>query len=642
MTIVVVPSFTAPPDFPALSDKPAGTYNSKAYAWAQAMPTSGNSIKDIGVATRTNALDAASSATAASTSASNAGSARDAAQTARDAAQAAQAVAEASAASALASPGTSATSATSLTVGTGSKTLAIQPGKALVIGQFVTIASAGTPANYMAGQITAHNDLTGSLTVNVTTTGGSGTAASWVVALTAPVGQVLAGTLTGALEYAAPASLASASTVSIGGAASNLVTVTGTTTITSLGTAAAGVVRKVTFAGALTLTHNATSLILPGAANITTASGDVAEFVALGGSNWRCTNYTSAAGLTLKTVNGTSLLGSGDIAIVGAIGYSARASNTQLVAADRGKLIDITSGTFAQTFAAASALGAGWYCYVRNSGTGDVTLDPNASEQIDGITSFIMYPGSARIVVCDGSAFRSIPISGGTKTFLATANYVWAPGIQAWDADLMGGGASGGGGARAATAYHGGAGGAGERQLQRIMKSQVTVGGSASCTVGAGGTGGNGATADNQSGAPGADGGTTSIGSLASASNGYAGGGATTAAHGGGGSGGGQGTVAAATIGTGQARATSTNTTEWAGTNGTPGNGGAPGLAVLGRQRGGTGGGSGGAAAGTNGISRTSSDPGWGGGGGGGNVNGSPAGNGGDGGPGYITIVEVI
>ena len=36
------------------------------------------------------------------------------------------------------------------------------------------------------------------------------------------------------------------------------------------------------FSGALTLTHNATSLILPGGASITTAAGDVATWSALG------------------------------------------------------------------------------------------------------------------------------------------------------------------------------------------------------------------------------------------------------------------------------------------------------------------------------------------------------------------------
>jgi hypothetical protein len=68
------------------------------------------------------------------------------------------------------------------------------------------------------------------------------------------------------------ADIASASTTNLATATGVCVTVTGTTTITALGTASAGVVRVVTFTGALTLTHNATSLILPGAANITTSS----------------------------------------------------------------------------------------------------------------------------------------------------------------------------------------------------------------------------------------------------------------------------------------------------------------------------------------------------------------------------------
>jgi hypothetical protein len=85
--------------------------------------------------------------------------------------------------------------------------------------------------------------------------------------------------------------VASATTTDIGAAASQNVRVTGTTTITGLGTVAAGTFRRVRFAAALTLTHNATSLILPGAANVTTAAGDVAEFVSEGSGNWRCVNY---------------------------------------------------------------------------------------------------------------------------------------------------------------------------------------------------------------------------------------------------------------------------------------------------------------------------------------------------------------
>ena len=107
------------------------------------------------------------------------------------------------------------------------------------------------------------------------------------------------GTLTGALNEAPTVTIASAATVNIGAAAGNSISVTGTTTITAFDTIAAGAMRRVVFAGALTLTHNATSLILPSGANITTAAGDVAEFLSLGSGNWRCTHYMRATGAAL-------------------------------------------------------------------------------------------------------------------------------------------------------------------------------------------------------------------------------------------------------------------------------------------------------------------------------------------------------
>ncbi|MBV9548660.1 MAG: hypothetical protein JO256_03190 [Alphaproteobacteria bacterium] len=90
--------------------------------------------------------------------------------------------------------------------------------------------------------------------------------------------------------------VASASTCNIGTAASPKVEISGTTTINSLGTST-NCRRTVRFSGAsLTLTHNATSLILPGGANIVTAAGDTAEFHSDGSGNWRCVRYTRAHG----------------------------------------------------------------------------------------------------------------------------------------------------------------------------------------------------------------------------------------------------------------------------------------------------------------------------------------------------------
>lgn len=53
------------------------------------------------------------------------------------------------------------------------------------------------------------------------------------------------------------------------------------------------------FDGSLTMTHHATNLDLPGAANITTTIGDVAEFFSTGANTVQCVNYTRANGSPL-------------------------------------------------------------------------------------------------------------------------------------------------------------------------------------------------------------------------------------------------------------------------------------------------------------------------------------------------------
>ncbi len=94
--------------------------------------------------------------------------------------------AAASALTALNAPGTNATSATSLDIGVGVKNLTIQPGKALVVGMTVKIANTAGPANWMQGDITAYNSVTGALVVNVTIIQGAGTAiTTWTVSLAA-------------------------------------------------------------------------------------------------------------------------------------------------------------------------------------------------------------------------------------------------------------------------------------------------------------------------------------------------------------------------------------------------------------------------------------------------------------------------
>lgn len=88
----------------------------------------------------------------------------------------------------------------------------------------------------------------------------------------------------------------------------NYFDVTGATPITSIDTLGVGVIITLHFDAALTLTHDATDLILPGGANITTAAGDEATFVEYATGDWRCLVYTKADGTAVVGGGGGKLL----------------------------------------------------------------------------------------------------------------------------------------------------------------------------------------------------------------------------------------------------------------------------------------------------------------------------------------------
>lgn len=80
-----------------------------------------------------------------------------------------------------------------------------------------------------------------------------------------------------------------------------------------------------------------------------------------------------------------------------------RTSNTILTTADVGKYIEVTSGTFSQTFSASSSLLNGFFVTYENSGTGVVTLDPNGSETVNGASTLKIYHGEIYHIMCNGS-----------------------------------------------------------------------------------------------------------------------------------------------------------------------------------------------------------------------------------------------
>jgi hypothetical protein len=124
--------------------------------------------------------------------------------------------------------------------------------------------------------------------------------------------------------------IASAGTVDIGTQNTTFLRVTGTTTITSLGTVYNGP-RFLRFAGALTLTHNSTSLILPSAANIVTVAGDTAIAIPKGTGDGWYVFYQRASGAALVAPTYTDYLNTTriDVASATTLDLTTNAPNTR-------------------------------------------------------------------------------------------------------------------------------------------------------------------------------------------------------------------------------------------------------------------------------------------------------------------------
>lgn len=105
------------------------------------------------------------------------------------------------------------------------------------------------------------------------------------------------------------------------------------------------------------------------------------------------------------------------------VSISANHTTTQ---AYRGRLITCTANTFTLTLLAAALAGPGFPQVIRNSGNGIVTIDPNAAELIDGLSTIALYPGQAVSIVCTGTAWVTIAatsMNGGFRTGDAKLTY---------------------------------------------------------------------------------------------------------------------------------------------------------------------------------------------------------------------------
>lgn len=123
---------------------------------------------------------------------------------------------------------------------------------------------------------------------------------------------------------------------------------------------------------------------------------------------WRSFQY----GASVSATNAAALAGLGIKAISTTLNQSIEVdsfnSNYTAGVSDRSKAYIWTGGAGTLSLTAAPTLGNDWFIQVRNAGTGDLTIDPNSSEPINGNATLTLSPGDSCIIVTDGVEFWTI------------------------------------------------------------------------------------------------------------------------------------------------------------------------------------------------------------------------------------------
>lgn len=173
--------------------------------------------------------------------------------------------------------------------------------------------------------------------------------------------------------------IASGATTDLGTAASNIIAISGSAAVTSLGSSAstANPLYFFRLTGAVLFTYNATSLILEGGSNIQGAAGDTGIAEYLGSGNWKIHNYVRISGKIQRVVrqvitsSGTYTPTPGmvfcDAELLGGGGGGGGANGTVAVATGGG------AGSYSKSRLTASQVGASQTATVGAAGTAGTT-----------------------------------------------------------------------------------------------------------------------------------------------------------------------------------------------------------------------------------------------------------------------------
>lgn len=144
----------------------------------------------------------------------------------------------------------------------------------------------------------------------------------------------------------------------------------------------------------------------------TVASGEMWWFYVRGNATaaglWR----TVQLGTGVSDATAAALAGAGIEATAGLLNLfapvSSKNGNYTFGVADRAGAFNSTGGAITFNFDPTSTLTDGWFVYVRNDGSGTLTLTPYAGQTIDGEATKALSLGESCIVICDGTNLLTV------------------------------------------------------------------------------------------------------------------------------------------------------------------------------------------------------------------------------------------
>jgi len=157
-----------------------------------------------------------------------------------------------------------------------------------------------------------------------------------------------------------------------------------------------------------------------GANTIVTVAAGEAQYIYI------TTNATTAGtwgiiayGIGSSGADAATLAGYGLLAIGQTLNQSQPvttfSSSYTALATDRSNTYVWTGGAGTLTMTLASTLGDNWFMFVRNNGTGALTVDCSGGNTINGSTSIVLQPADSCIIVCSGSTFYTVGLGRNTQ-----------------------------------------------------------------------------------------------------------------------------------------------------------------------------------------------------------------------------------